>query len=236
MVQLLAILLVTIGSCKLIGLENLHFDNDIGHGLKQEIQKLNNQIADYNFSSTKINLSRLYNDRGSYYKEIVSPFLEIKTIRVLTHIISSSIDTRSIEEVLISSFEKYGTVLSSNNKLTKKDEIKKNDGNVFLIIDIKNIKDANSQNYLPVLHISVHLFEEARLLENNKEFICETWKMDEFLQEFDRQEDTNAKVIEILQSILDKFKIEYLRANPQEKPVFFLGKAISSENIFSQSE
>lgn len=166
-------------------------------------------------------------------KETVSPFLEIKTIRVLPHIISSSADAKSIEEVLISSFAKYGTVLSSNNMLTKKEEVRKNNGNVFLTVDIQNIKDATSQNYLPVIHISVHLFEEARLLENNKSFICETWKMDEFFQELDCQQNTNAKVIEILQSILDKFKSEYLRANPQEKPVFFLGNAISSENLFN---
>ncbi len=113
--------------------------------------------------------------------------------------------------------------------LTKKEEVRKNNGNVFLTVDIQNIKDATSQNYLPILHISVHLFEEARLLENNKNFVCEAWKMDEFLQELDCQQNTNEKVIEILQSILDKFKSEYLRANPREKPVFFLGKAISSE-------
>ncbi len=57
-----------IASFNLLASEKLYFDNVIDSDLNQEIQQLNDEIAEFNFPLTnKKKLPSLYIDRGTYY-------------------------------------------------------------------------------------------------------------------------------------------------------------------------
>jgi len=165
-----------------------------------------------------------------HFKDEVPPLLNEDKF-VVFYAFSEEFLRALLKEAMIRSFNKIGKVyLADDSQLSaqqKKDKYEIGGSMLHVIatpIVEENLSLTSNRKYkvMPILELSLEVTGAVKSVTNNRQFCCPIWKKQMFINASVDKKEFVQKAIESLETILNKFIIDYQNANPGKKPEFFL--------------